>query len=63
MLNKKLYLQISKFGKRVDDDTEDDVETNSRDEDEERDVIDDNKSKHLEILLWVMLLQVLQIEV
>ena len=29
------YLQVSKFGKGIDNDTEDDVQTNSSDEDEE----------------------------
>lgn len=33
--HEKPYLEIPELGERIDDDTEDDIETNSCDEDEE----------------------------
>jgi len=35
-----MYLSISEFGEGIDDDTEDEVETDGRDDDEERKLVD-----------------------
>jgi len=38
-------LEVSQFGKSVDNDAKDDVESDGSDEDEERDVEDDEKTE------------------
>ena len=53
-------LEVPELGESVDDDAEDDVETDGRDEDEERSVVDDEEAELGERVLGRVTHQTLQ---
>ena len=52
-------LPVSQLGERVDDDTEDDVQTDGGDEDEEGEMVDDEQPEPGEGVLWLVVCDVL----
>ena len=60
MENQTPYLEISELRERVDDDTEDDVESDGCDEDEEGQMEDDEDAEPQEAVFCRMTHQVLQ---
>ena len=55
------HLEVSQFGECVNDDAKDDVETDGRDEDEERQMIDAEEAEPVECVLCGMVVQVLSV--
>ena len=55
-------LPVSQLGERVDDDTEDDVQTDGSDEDKEGEMVDDEKPEPGEGVLCLMVCDVLNVK-